>query len=119
MGKEYHSLDIPKDKITLGSLVLSEINKKEMSFFCNRQFITGQSIVIEFIIPNIFSINAEVLSGRYYNMKGRVLSQRKLNYRTKVKFVFFDDKEKILLERFIRSIEIEDIHIPEPKKDKD
>ena len=109
LGKEDDHPDIPENKITLGSLILSEIDINEMFFFCNRQFMAGQSIVIEFVIPNVFTINAEVLSGRSYNMKVRVISANKLPYRTHAKFNFYDDKEKLILERFIKSIESKNV----------
>ena len=106
LGRKQQHLKIPENKIHQGSLILSEIDVDQMFFFCNRQYMGGQSIVIEFIIPNMFTLNAEILSGKPYDMKGRIISDKKLPYRTHVKFIFFDDKEKILLERFINSIEI-------------
>ncbi len=95
------------EKISKGKTVLSEINMEKMFFFCNQSFTEGQSIVIQFCIPKMFILNADVLYCRPYNLKSRIISQNSYNFRMLVKFTFLKDGERALLRQFIQSIEPE------------
>jgi hypothetical protein len=104
------TLEVPEieiEKISKGKTVLSEINMEKMFFFCNQNFTEGQSIVIQFCIPKMFILNADVLYCRPYNLKSRIISQNNYNYRMLVKFTFLKDGERALLRQFIQSIEPE------------
>ncbi len=96
---------LPPEKIIKGSSFLAEINIDEMFFFAAREFIIGQSIVIEFDIPRNFMINATVFYCRPYNMKSRIISHNPLPYRVGVKFSLSKAGERSLLRDFLRSIE--------------
>ena len=87
--------------------ILSEINLGEMFFFCDRPFLEGQSIVIEFLVPRLFILNADVVYCRPHNMKSRIVSDQKIPFRTKVKFTFLKQGERTILREFLKSIEIE------------
>ncbi|GAB4019398.1 MAG: hypothetical protein Fur0010_21330 [Bdellovibrio sp.] len=96
---------LPSEKIFKGMSVLSELGMDHMYFFCNHKFIEGQSIVIEFQIPNRFVINAEVVYCRAFNIRSRIISSDRLPYRVAVKFSFLKPGERTLLREFVASIE--------------
>lgn len=102
------NLDAPiidEEKISRGKTVLSEINMEKMFFFCNKAYTEGQSIVIQFVIPKMFHINADILYCRPFNLKSRIISQNNFNYRVLVRFTFLKEGERALLRQFIQSIE--------------
>ena len=99
--------NIPTEKVCAGKAVLSEINMDEMFFFSNQSFMSGQSIVIEFVVPKRFVANAIVSFCRNYNLKSRVISPNRLAYRIGIKFSFLKKGERTLLRQFISSIEPE------------
>lgn len=96
---------ISEEKISKGKTVLSEINMEKMFFFCNKPFTEGQSIVVQFCIPKMFILNADILYCRPFNLKSRIISQNNYNYRVLVKFTFLKEGERALLRQFIQSIE--------------
>lgn len=96
---------VPEEKIYKGKTVLSEISMEKMFFFCNNAFTEGQSVVLQFCIPKIFVLNADILYCRPYNMQSRIISKNKFNYRVLIKFTFLKDGERALLRQFIQSIE--------------
>lgn len=96
---------LPSEKIFKGMSVLSELGMDHMYFFCNHKFIEGQSIVIEFQIPNRFVINAEVVYCRAFNIRSRIISSDRLPYRIAVKFSFLKPGERTLLREFVASVE--------------
>jgi hypothetical protein len=96
---------VPPEKIYTGKTVLSEISMEKMFFFCNKSFTEGQSVVLQFCIPKIFLMNADILYCRPYNMHSRIISKNKYDYRVLIKFTFLKDGERALLRQFIQSIE--------------
>jgi hypothetical protein len=97
--------EIPSEKLGKGKTLLNEINMNEMFFFGSKNFLQGQSIVIEFLVPKKFIINADVVYCRPYNLKSRVISENRLPYRTAVQFTFLKPGERTLLRQFCQSIE--------------
>ena len=97
---------LPKEKIGRGMCVLSEIEIGGLCFFAPQSYIEGQSIVLEFLIPKKFIVNAEVLHCRYFNMKGRIIGKNKLPYRVVVRFTFLKKGERALLRQFVESIQV-------------
>ncbi|MBI2520438.1 MAG: hypothetical protein HYV97_08465 [Bdellovibrio sp.] len=92
-------------KLCHGRTVLGEIYMDKMSFFAGRRFSEGQAIVIEFLIPKRFIVNADVVYCRHYSLKSRIISGQKLPYRISVKFTFLKPGERTLLREFLESIE--------------
>ncbi len=88
-----------------GRTLLGEIYMDKMMFFAGKRFCEGQSIVIEFLIPKRFIVNADVLYCRHYSMKSRIISGQKLPYRVNVQFTFLKPGERTLLREFLESIE--------------
>ena len=97
--------NISDDKISKGKTVLSEIGMDKMFFFCNKSFTEGQSIVIQFCIPNSFIVNADILYCRPFNLKSRIISQNNFTHRALIRFNFLKEGERALLRQFILSIE--------------
>lgn len=97
--------DIPAEKIYNGTTVLTEMNMEEMYFFSNKSFLEGQSIVIEFMVPTRFVVNANVFYSRPYNHKSRIIRDNNLIYRVAVRFSFLKPGERTLLRKFVASIE--------------
>lgn len=97
--------ELPEDKLYNGTTVLTELNMDEMYFFSNQSFLEGQSIVIEFLVPNKFIVNANVFYSRPYNMKSRIIRDNNLIYRVAVRFSFLKPGERTLLRQFVQSVE--------------
>ena len=97
--------NISEDKIFKGKTILSEISMDKMSFFSNKAFTEGQSIVIQFCIPKTFIVNADVIYCRPFNIKSRIISQNNYTHRMLIKFNFLKEGERALLRQFIQSIE--------------
>ena len=95
---------IPQEKIYFGSALISEMNMEEMHFFSSGCFIPGQAVVVEFLVPQKFIVNADILDCNQYNTQSRVISSNKLSYRLAAAFTFRREGERTLLRRFIQSI---------------
>lgn len=99
------SHNIKAEKVSRGVTILSELSMGGLYFFSQNKFMEGQSIVIEFQIPKKFVLNAIVSFCRPFNISSRIISNRKVEYRTVAKFTFLKEGERTLLREFIRSIE--------------
>lgn len=98
---------IPPSKISRGVTVLSELSMDSLYFFGGEKFMEGQSIVIEFQIPKRFVVNADVVYCRPFNIRSRIISDKKVSYRIVARFTFLKEGERTLLRQFIQSIEPE------------
>lgn len=94
-----------ENKIFTGRTILAEINMNEMYFFASENFLVGQSVVLEFLIPKKFIVNADIIYCRTFNLKSRVISKNKMPFRVGVKFTFLKEGERTLLRQFVESIE--------------
>ncbi len=99
------SHNIKEDRLSRGVSILSELSMDGLYFFSEKKFMEGQSIVIEFQIPKKFVLNAIVSFCRPFNASSRIISNRKVDYRTVANFTFLKEGERTLLREFIRSIE--------------
>jgi len=105
---------LPEDKVACATTIMSEIYMDEIYFFSETPFIEGQSIVMQFCLPQKFIMNADVLFCQAYSASNRVIGKAKLPYRVCAKFSFLRNGERTLLRRFLNSIEPE---IKESKKE--
>ena len=96
---------IDQDNIFKARTILSEIYMDKMFFFSSEKFIVGQSVVIKFNIPKPFIMNAEVTYCREFNMKSRIISEKKMPYRAAVEFTFVKNGERENLRKFLKSVE--------------
>ena len=96
---------ILEEKIHRGTLIISELEMDHLYFFTNHQFVAGQSIVIEFVLPKTFTVNADISFCRAFNNKSRIISKKRLPYRVGATFTFLKEGERTLLRNFVKSIE--------------
>lgn len=96
---------IPEHKLAKGSSLLTEINIQNIFMFANKEFLVGQSVVIEFVIPRHFIVHGTVSYCRPYNMRSRIISANKMPYRVGVQFNLDKAGERTILREFLKSIE--------------
>ena len=99
--------NVPEELIIHAKTLLAEVNMETMHLFCDENFLIGNTVIVEFLVPNKFSISANVVHCREYSMKSRIISQAKLRYRAIFKFAFLKEGEKTLLRQFLNSVEPE------------
>jgi hypothetical protein len=93
------------DKISYGFCLLSDINMQSILLFTKDKFLFGQSVVIEFLIPQNFIMTADVVYCNHYAIRSRVISTTKPDYRVQCKFSFSVSGERDHLRNFLKSIE--------------
>ncbi|MCM2350964.1 MAG: hypothetical protein NDI69_13165 [Bacteriovoracaceae bacterium] len=93
------------DKVSYGFTLLSDINMEQMLSFTKDKFLQGQSVVIEFLIPQNFMLTADVTYCHHYAMRSRIISSTKPDYRVQCKFTFSMKGERNNLRNFLKSIE--------------
>src|SRR5690606_17302710 len=101
------------DKISYGFSLLSDINMEYFLTFTKDKFLQGQSVIVEFLIPQTFMMTAEILYCHHYARTSRVISSTKPDYRVQCKFNFQLAGERDNLRNFLKSIQPT---IPEVKK---
>jgi hypothetical protein len=104
------------EKVSYGFILLSDINMESMLSFTKDKFLQGQSVVVEFLIPQNFMMTADVTYCHHYARTSRIISSTKPDYRLQCKFSFSIPGERDLLRSFLKSIEPT---IPEKKKKSD
>lgn len=103
------------DKISYGFTLLSDINMDHFLSFTKDKFLQGQSVVVEFLIPQTFMMTAEVSYCHHFAMRSRIISSTKSDYRLQCKFSYYISGERDNLRNFLKSVEPV---IPEKKKAK-
>ena len=93
------------DKVSYGFVLLSDINMEQMLIFTKDKFLQGQSVTVEFLIPQNFMISADVSYCHHYAMRSRIISSSKPDYRLQCKFAFGIPGERDMLRNFLKSIE--------------
>ena len=77
--------------------------------FSAESFIEGKNVVVKFLVPKAFSLNAEVIHCRKHTMSSRVISGQKLPHRACFKFTFLKPGERSLLRQFLYSVKPEKV----------
>ena len=93
------------DKVSYGFILLSDINMEHMMSFTKDKFLQGQSVVVEFLIPQNFMMSADVTYCHNYAMRSRIISSTKPDFRLQCKFLFSMKGERDALRNFLKSIE--------------
>lgn len=101
------------DKVSYGFILLSDINMEHMMSFTKDKFLQGQSVVVEFLIPQNFMMSADVTYCHNYAMRSRIISSTKPDFRLQCKFSFSMKGERDALRNFLKSIEP---NLPQEKK---
>ena len=102
--------------ISYGFSLLSDINMEHFLSFTKNKFLQGQSVVVEFLIPQSFMMTADITYCHHYAMRSRIISSSRPDYRVQGKFDYTFAGERELLRSFLKSIEPS---ISETKKRKD
>jgi hypothetical protein len=101
------------DKISYGFALLADINMDTLLTFTKDKFLHGQSVVVEFLIPQNFLMTATVTYCSFYAIRSRVISTTKPDYRVQCRFDFSVPGERDTLRNFLKSVEPS---IPQPVK---
>ncbi len=107
------------DKVSYGFILLSDINMEHMMSFTKDKFLQGQSVVVEFLIPQNFMMSAYVTYCHNYAMRSRIISSSKPDFRIQCKFSFSMKGERDALRSFVKSIEPNLTIEKKKKKDED
>ena len=103
-----------ESKMISGFAFLSEVHMDQILLFAKKNYTKGQSIIIEFMIPNRFSIATEVLNCVSIERKSKIISESSPTHRLQCATTFLFEGERETLRQFLKSIE-PDIP-PQPKK---
>ena len=98
---------IAPGKAYLGTAFLNDMSMVDICFFSTSPYQIGQTVVIEFLIPMHFLITVEVLHCRRYNMRSRVISEDRGEYRLHGRLIFLHPGERTYLRKFLKSVEPE------------
>ncbi len=101
-------------KISYGFSLLADINMDGILCFTKNNFLQGQSVVMEFLIPQNFMMHADIIYCNHYARTSKIISSTKLDYRVQGRFTFRLSGERDSLRRFLISVQ-PDIPLP-PKK---
>jgi hypothetical protein len=93
------------NKISYGFTLLSDINMDSILSFTKDKFLQGQSVVVDFLIPQSFVMTATVSYCHYFALRSRIISSTKPDYRLQCKFAFAIPRERETLRKFLISIE--------------
>jgi len=99
------SSQLPDDKVSEGVCLLVDITMDSILFFSKDFFIEGQTIVLEFGIPAKFNVVAEVTRSINYNLKSRIISKHRPDYRMAAKLKLIRPGDRALMRKFLASIE--------------
>lgn len=92
---------------THGFSFLSDVNMDQILIFTRDGFTLGQNIIIEFRIPNLFKISAEVIQAKHFARNSNIISETKPAYRILCKINYLFENERSALRSFLESIEPE------------
>ncbi|MGK0367114.1 MAG: hypothetical protein ACI9QD_000248 [Thermoproteota archaeon] len=103
----------PLDKLNHGHTLLSDINLDTILTFTRHPYTIGQSIVIEFLIPQQFTMSAEVIACINISSRSSIISETKPRFRLMLDFTNIHAGERANLRAFLKSVEPT---IPPPPK---
>lgn len=101
------------DKLSTGYALMSDLNMETFLVFSRSGFYCGQTIVIELLIPQKFSVTAEVVRCEDISRTSRIISDSKANFRIQCVLTYNQPGERSALRNFLQSVEPE---IPPPPK---
>lgn len=113
IDRPYQRLAPDLDKISYGFTFLSDVNMDNILSFTKDKFLQGQSVVVEFLIPQPFMMTANVAYCHHYALRSRIISTTKPDYRLQCRFTYSIPGERDTLRNFLKSIEPT---IPQGKK---
>lgn len=93
------------DQISYGFAFLADMNMEYVLTFTKDKFLQGQSIVIEFLVPQPFKMSADIAYCSHYALRSKIISNTKPDYRVQCLFTFAHSGERDNLRRFLKSVE--------------
>ncbi len=93
------------DKVSYGFVLLSDINMEFILSFTKDKYLQGQSVTVEFLIPQSFMMTADITYCHHYAMRSKIISTTKPDYRLQCRFGFAIPGERDTLRNFLKSIE--------------
>lgn len=93
------------DKISYGFCFLSDINMEHLLTFTKDKYLQGQNVIVEFLIPQNFSMTAQIVYCHHYARTSKIISSTKPDYRVQCKFSYQRSGERDTLRNFLKSIE--------------
>lgn len=93
------------ERISYGFCFLSDVHMESILAFTQGKFLQGQSVVVEFLIPQNFMMTADVTYCHYYALRSRIISSTKPDYRVQSRWTFALKGERETLRNFLKSIE--------------
>ena len=95
---------LPQNQLANGTLALLDLNMDTLACFCEQSFLIGQTVVVEFMVPNYFFVTGEVLEWCNYNMHTQIISNTRMAFRLHIKWVYHLPGERARLRRFLSSV---------------
>ncbi len=92
-------------KISYGFSFLADIHMDSALVFTKDKFLHGQSVVVEFLIPETFMMSAEISYSHNFGRNSRIISETKPDYRVQCQFKFIISGERDNLRNFLVSIQ--------------
>jgi|GEM_PF-470851 len=93
------------DQISYGFAFLADMTMEHLLGFTKDKFLQGQSIVVEFLVPQAFKMSADIAYCNYYALRSKIISSTKPDYRVQCRFTFSHSGERDNLRKFLKSIE--------------
>jgi hypothetical protein len=104
---------IPDEKVSGGILLLSDINMDQIRFFCDKEFIIGQTVMVEFILHEPLILSAEIIHVNRFNLSSRIIRETSAGLQSKFRiianFKFIKKGERHFLRDLLASIEPEKV----------
>ncbi len=107
------------DKISYGFVLLSDINMDYILSFTKEKFLQGQSVTVEFLIPQSFMMTADITYCHHYAMRSKIISSTKPDHRLQCRFAFAIPGERDTLRNFLKSIEPTIVEKKKAKKEEE
>ena len=95
---------LKQDQLARGIVTLLDLNMNMISCFSSQDYLSGQTVIIEFLIPRPFFLTGEVLRCYNYGRKSKVISNKQLDFRLHVKWTYAFPNERSTLKKFLKSI---------------
>ena len=105
------------DKMSYGFVLLSDVHMESMLGFIKEKFLHGQTVTVEFLIPQSFQLTASINYCHHYAMRSRIISSTKPDYRVQCKFKFSFLGERNNLRTLLKSVEPTISNEKKPKKE--
>lgn len=117
LERPYQRVAPDLDRISYGFCFLSDLHMENLLTFTQGKFLQGQSVVVEFLIPQNFMMTADVTYCHYFALRSRIISSTKPDYRVQCRFNFALKGERDTLRNFLKSIEPNVIEKKKAKKE--